>query len=68
MSVQTLMQPILLSSTYTIPRLFYTYRCPTLNPAYVCEVYVQNHWVPLDLNLRHLQLGLSTESLELDYT
>ena len=54
MSVQTLLQPNLVSSTYTIARLLYTSRFPTLNSFYVFYVYVQNNWVTLHLKVRHL--------------
>ena len=45
MGVQPSAQPILLSCTFRITELHYTYGCPTLIKAYVCKLYLQNHWV-----------------------
>ena len=47
MGVQPSAQPILLSCTFRITELHYTYGCPTLIEAYVCKLYLQNHWVAL---------------------
>ena len=48
-------QPMFVSSTYRITLLHYTFRCPTLGAAYVCQLYLQNDWIILLLWVRHLK-------------
>jgi len=61
-------QPTLVTSTYRITGLHYTYGCPTLSAAYVGWLYLQNQWFTLDLWVSSLKcslrlLGLLTGSL-----
>ena len=43
------------SFTYTITGLRYTYGSATLSAAYVGYLYVENHWVTLQLLVRHIK-------------
>ena len=52
-------QPIFVCFSYTIARLHYNYGCPTLNAAYVCQLYLQNHWVALSLMGARLSVRLT---------
>ena len=56
--VQPEVQPMIIRSTYRITRSHYTFGCPTYSSAYVCKLYVQNHWVTLHLWKRHLKCSL----------
>ena len=51
-------QPIFVCFSYRITRLHYTYRCPTLKAAYVCKLYLQNHWGKLQLYLSNVTFSL----------
>ena len=51
-------QPIFVCFSYRITRLHYTYRCPTLKAAYVCKLYLQNHWGKLQLQLSNVTFSL----------
>ena len=51
-------QPIFVCSRYRITRLHYIYGCSTLNAAYVCQLYLQNLWGTL-----HLQVSNATSNL-----
>ena len=55
----TLVQPMLVSSSLRITDLDYICGCPTLIIAYVCRVYLQNHWVTLHLWVPHHMCSLS---------
>ena len=59
---------MVVSSTFSMTGLRYTYGCATVNAAYVCNLYLQNHWVMLHLWVSNLKCSLSllalpTESL-----
>ena len=56
--VQPQVQPMIVRPTYRITRSHYTFGCPIYSSAYVCKLYVQNHWVTLDLWKRHLECSL----------
>ena len=49
MGVQPVLQPVLVSSTYKITGLHYTYRGATLSAAYVGYLYLENRWVTVQL-------------------
>ena len=49
------LMPIFISSTCGITGLHYTYCCLVSSAAYHFKVYLQNHWIKLDLWLPHLQ-------------
>ena len=57
-SIQPQLQPMIVRTTYRITRSHYTFGCPTYSSAYVCKLYVQNHWVTLHLWKRHLECSL----------
>ena len=42
-------EPMFVSSTFKITRLHFTYGCATLSGAFVCKLYLKNHWVTLGL-------------------
>ena len=46
---------MLVGSTYRITGLQYTYGCATLSAAYLGYLYLGNHWVTLQLWVRHLK-------------
>ena len=59
---------MLVSSTFSMTGLRYTYGCATVSAAYVCNPYLQNHWVTLHSWVSNLKcslclLALPTESL-----
>ena len=54
MVVQPSVQPMLLSCTFRITELHYTFGCPTLIEGYICMFYLQNYWVTLHLWVRTL--------------
>ena len=61
-------QPLLVTSTRTITALHYTYGCATLSAAYLCKIYLENHWVNLHLWVSNVKcslcwLGLFSESM-----
>ena len=56
--VQPQVQPMIVRPTYRSTRSHYTFGCPTYSSAYVCKLYVQNHWVTLHLWKRHLKCSL----------
>lgn len=61
------MQPLFVSSTDKNNGLRHSYGCPTLTAAYVCNRYLQNHWVTLhwwvcNLKCSPCLLALLTES------
>jgi len=56
-------QPMFISFTYRIAVLHYTYGCATLSSAYLCEVYLGNHWVTLQLWVSNLMSSLSPLAL-----
>ena len=51
-------QPIFVWFSYRITRLHYTYGCPTLKAAYVCKLYLQNHWGTLQLYVSNVTFSL----------
>ena len=51
-------QPIYLCFSYRITRIHYTYGCPTFKAAYVCKLYLQNHWGKLQLQLSNVTFSL----------
>ena len=60
--------PVFVNSTYRITKLHYTYGYATLSAAYVDYLHLENHWVTLQLWVRHLKcsffwLPLVSESL-----
>ena len=55
MGAPPLVQRLVVSSTYRITGVNYTYGCLTLSLAYCCLLYLQNHWVTLHLRVRHLK-------------
>jgi len=58
MGVEPDEQPMFTGSTYRIPLLNWSYGCATLSRAYVGYVYLQNHWVTLDIWLFNLKCSL----------
>ena len=61
-------EPMLVSSTFSMTGLRYTYGCATVSAAYVRNLYVQNLWVTLHSWVSNLKcslclLALSMESL-----
>ena len=42
-------------SSYRITRLQYSYGCAALSEAYVVYLYLENHWVTLQLWVRHVR-------------
>ena len=46
---------MLVGSTYRITGLQYTYGCATLSAACVGYLYLENHWVILQLWVRYLK-------------
>ena len=46
------------TSIYRITGLKYTYRCAILSAAYLCKLYLQNHWVTLHLWVSNLKFSL----------
>ena len=55
MGVQLYVQAMFIGSTYRISLLHYTYKCATLSAAYVGNLYLENHWVTLQLWVCHLK-------------
>ena len=51
-------QPMLVTSTRTITVLHYTYGCATLTEAYLCKIYLENHWVTLHLWVSNVKCSL----------
>ena len=45
MGVQPQLKPIVLSSTYIITALYYTYRCLHLNESYLSKLFLQTYKV-----------------------
>ena len=65
------MQPMIVSSTYKVNELIYTFWCATLSAAYICNPSVQNYCVLAYLFFRHLSvqpLFLSSTYYCLGYT
>ena len=56
--MQPQLQPMIVRPTYRITRSHHTFGCLTYSSAYVCKLYVQNHWVTLHLWKRHLECSL----------
>ena len=61
-------EPMFVSSTFSMTGLRCTYGCATVSAAYVCNLYVQKHWVTLHSWVSNLKcslclLALPTESL-----
>ena len=57
-NVKPQVQPMIVWATYRSTRSHYTFGCPTYSSAYVCKLYVQNHWVTLHLWKCHLKCSL----------
>ena len=51
-------QRMLVTAIFSITGLHQTYGCPTVSLAYVGFLYLQNHWVTLHLQMRHLKCSL----------
>ena len=69
--VQPYVQPTLVTTTYRITGLHYIYECATLSAAYLCKIYLENHWVTLHLwvsNLVNSQCSLALPTQSLCYT
>ena len=52
-----------LRPTYTITGLHYNYRCPTVSAANVSLLYLQYHWVTLNLSVPYLKCRLCLYTL-----
>ena len=57
---------MLLSCTFRITELHYTFGCPSLIKGYVCMFYLQNYWVTLHLWVRSLS-GAYVDLLYVQY-
>ena len=51
-------QPMFVTSTRTIAVLHYTYWCETISAAYLCKIYLENHWVTLHLWVDNVKCSL----------